>query len=72
MYPPEVNEFRQLEADGWLRDMLRSGGSELPQTRQSGNLATAVQNAPGIEALEYWREQLQALVARMSDSLDEY
>ena len=72
LYPPEINEFRQLEARGWLCEMLQSGTVDVPAARQPGNLASAVQHEQGAEQLEHWLAQLQGVFERMGDSLDEY
>ena len=72
LYPPEINEFRQLEARGWLCEMLRSGTVDPPVARQPGNLASAAQHGHDTEQLEQWLAQLQGLFERMDDSLDEY
>jgi len=72
VFPPEINEFRQLEASGWLRELLQAVTIDMPGTRQSGNLASAALMAPGIEQLEHWLQQLQGLFERMGDALDEY
>lgn len=72
VYPPEINEFRQLEASGWLGEMLQAASFDMPGTRQPGNLAMPAQTGPSTEQVEYWAQQLLALFERMGDSLDEY
>jgi hypothetical protein len=72
VYPPEINEFRQLEASGWLCEMLQTTALDMPGARQPGNLAVSVQTSPGTEQVEQWTQQLQSLFDRMGDSLDEY
>lgn len=72
VYPPEINEFRQLESSGWLGAMLRDSGSDFPAGRQQGNLVFAAGNLPAAEQVEGWMRQLEALIERMGDSLDEY
>ena len=72
VYPPEINEFRQLEASGWLGEMLQAASFDMPGTRQLGNLAMPAQTGPSTEQVEHWAQQLQALFERMGDSLDEY
>jgi hypothetical protein len=72
VYPPEINEFRQLESDGWLCEMLQAPSLDIPGTRQPGNLAFSAQAGPGTEQVEHWAQQLQGLIDRMGDSLDEY
>lgn len=72
VYPPEINEFRQLETGGWLCEMLQTASFDMPGTRQPGNLAVPAQMSPTPEQVEHWVQQLQALFERMGDSLDEY
>ena len=72
VFPAEINECRQLEAAGWLGDMLREREHVLPGVRQQGNLAVAAGELPGSEQLERWLAALEALFERMGDSLDEY
>lgn len=72
VYPPEINEFRQLEASGWLCEMLQAPGADLPGVRQPGNLAFSAETPPATEQVEHWQQQLQSLFERMGDSLDEY
>jgi hypothetical protein len=70
LYPPEINEFRQLEVQGWLSDMLRAPEGDAPGVRQSNNLAVATEDR--LEQVTHWLQQLQPLFERMDDSLDEY
>lgn len=70
--PGEINEFRQLEATGWLADMLRAPPAESPEPRGQHNLATGAGNLPEQAQMARWTEQLDALFSRMDDSLDEY
>ena len=72
VFPAEINECRQLEAAGWLGDMLREPERVLPGVGQQGNLAVATGELPGSEQLERWLVALEALFERMGDSLDEY
>jgi hypothetical protein len=72
VFPGEINEFRQLEARGWLADMLRDQELVMAAPRQQGNLAVAAIDLPGAEQVGRWLEQLEALFERMGDSLDEY
>ncbi len=71
VYPPEINEFRQLEAAGWLGEMLRDAPEEVPAIRRPGNLAIEPGNLPALEQVENWLDRLEALIERMGDSLDE-
>jgi len=70
--PPEINEFRQLEASGWLREMLSSTVPEPPPPRQRDNLATAGSALADIARPEHWLRELESLFSRMGDALDEY
>tara|TARA_R110001592_G_scaffold240929_2_gene501215 strand:- start:35368 stop:35835 length:468 start_codon:yes stop_codon:yes gene_type:complete len=72
VYPPEINEFRQLETSGWLFAMLHTAAVDVPGARQPGNLALSTHNARGTEQVEHWLQQLEDLFERMGDSLDEY
>jgi len=72
VYPPEINEFRQLETAGWLGEMLQRASFDMPVPRQQGNLASPAPTSPQAEQVEHWLLQLQALFERMGDSLDEY
>ena len=72
VFPGEINEFRQLEADGWLGDLLKMDDTEAPRPRQQDNLAFVSGNLPQHEQIEHWLQQLGALFQRMDDSLDEY
>jgi hypothetical protein len=72
VYPPEINEFRQLESSGWLRDLLHDSAEDEPSIRPRDNLAVDVGNLPAVDQVEDWLLRLEALIARMGDSLDEY
>jgi hypothetical protein len=72
VYPGEINEFRQLEANGWLGDMLAAGEEQLPASRRQDNLAVAASGLPGVADMEQWLELLAQVFDRMGDSLDEY
>ena len=71
--PPEMREFQQLEATGWLAALLAE--QDLPALgggRARGNLAVASVDMAGSEQAQQWAQLLEALFDRMSDSLDEY
>ena len=72
VFPGEINEFRQLEASGWLADMLQEVDIDIPEPRQRGNLAVASTNGSGITQVADWLQHLERLFDRMGDSLDEY
>ena len=72
VFPGEINEFRQLEASGWLADMLRDPELFTAAPRQQGNLAVAAADLPGAEQVGSWLDKLEALFERMGDSMDEY
>ena len=69
--PGEINEFRQLEASGWLGDMLRTRDIDTPVVRRPDNLAVVAGDAPGPEQMEGWLGAMSSLFDRMGDSLDE-
>ena len=70
--PGEIREFRQLEASGWLADLLGDPSVVADTARSAGNLASAVSGVPDTAQAAAWIDQLEALFSRMSDSLDEY
>ena len=72
VFPGEINEFRQLEANGWLRDMLAPTVLDMPTVQQSGNLATVGADIHDMQQAALWLAQLNSLFDRMGDSLDEY
>jgi hypothetical protein len=69
--PGELREFAQLEADGWLADMLDDGAPPAAAPSSPGNLASPVTAGPGREAATQWATQLEQRFARMRDSLEE-
>jgi hypothetical protein len=70
--PGEIMEFRQLETDGWLAELLRDPVDMFQApVRSPGNLAT-VDEFPGPEQVQTWVEKMSACFERMGDSLDEY
>ena len=70
--PGEVREFQQLESDGWLAELLSDSDVLLQAAPVRGNLAVAAPEMAGCEQAQQWVSNLEALFARMSDSLEEY
>jgi len=76
--PPEIQEFRQLETQPWLAQILdpdfsRAGhGVSGGQLRSPTNLATESELEFSPDQAEQWHGNLSELFDRMSDSLDEY
>ncbi len=70
--PGELREFGQLEKSGWLADMLAAPPKfSSPSPRSRGNLASPAPSAGDYaDALE-WSTQLDQMMSRMRDSLDE-
>ena len=69
--PGEISEFRQLENEGWLADLVR-GAVEVAATpsRSPGNLAVGA-DFPDIGQVEAWLDRMGTCFERMGDSLDE-
>lgn len=72
VFPAEIREFRQLEADGWLGELLTDRDDAPGRGRRQDNLAVAAVELPGCVEVEHWAAALEALFERMGDSLDEY
>ena len=74
--PGEVHEFAQLEQDGWLADLLAFNitpiTSNRPLAGSVSNLAVATPAYPSLADVTLYVDQLDAHMARMSNSLDEY
>jgi hypothetical protein len=74
--PPEINEFLQLEREGWLSTMLNPNSPFEPSVAlrnpASQNLATVTGGEYGPDEALRWHDELVALFGRMTDSLDEY
>lgn len=74
--PPEINEFLQLEREGWLNTLLNPNSSFQPadalRKPPSQNLATVTGVEYGPDEALRWHDELGALFGRMTDSLDEY
>ena len=68
----EIREFQQLEANGWLAELLAEPGEPAHSARTAGNLVTASPGLPDCAQVQQWINRLEALFDRMSDSLDEY
>jgi hypothetical protein len=69
--PGEIREFRQLESEGWLAELLSEGEVFTRGAPMRGNLAVAAPELAGCEQAQRWLHKLEALFDRMSDSLDE-
>jgi hypothetical protein len=74
--PGEIHEFVQLEQDGWLADLLAFNMTPPMQSRSltgsRSNLAVATPAYPSLTDVTLYADQLDAHMARMSNSLDEY
>ena len=70
--PGEIREIQQLEQSGWIAQMLQRDELAVSRSKTPGNLVINVDQAPHPDTIDEWLEQLYALCARMSDSLDEY
>jgi hypothetical protein len=76
--PPEILEFRQLEAQSWLAQILDPDFSRADHAvsgihlRSSTNLAIESELEFNPDQAELWHGNLGRLFDRMSDSLDEY
>lgn len=71
--PGEINEFRQLECDSWLAQLLSAEevGAASSATMSPDRISSQTMSA-GPQEFHTWSEQLQAIFARMDDSVDEY
>lgn len=74
--PAEIKEFAQLEQDGWLADLLSvhitAPSQPRPVPGHMGNLAVRTSGSPSVMVVAGYADQLDAHMARMSNSLDEY
>lgn len=76
--PGEIAEFRHLEAEGWLAELLRereeiaSGSVGDRLSRHPQNLAVVAPALPGPDEVAQWAERLETLFDRMGTSLDEF
>lgn len=69
----ELRECGKLEQSGWLASLLAThSNSSAPQPRSSGNLASAASPAGDFAEVVEWSVQLEQMMSRMRDSLDEY
>jgi hypothetical protein len=69
--PAEIREFRLLENEGWLADLIRGAGEVVAiPARSPGNLAVGA-DFPDIGQVEAWLDRLGTCFERMGDSLDE-
>ena len=74
--PAEISEFAQLEQGGWLADLLSVQIAAPSQQRslpgRAKNLAVRASNTPSEKEVAGFADELDAHMARMSNSLDEY
>jgi hypothetical protein len=74
--PAEIQEFAQLEQDGWLAQLLSFQVTVPSQHRpvpgSMGNLAVRTSCYPSAVEVTGYADQLDTYMARMSNSLDEY
>lgn len=74
--PGEIRELQQLEAGDWLAVLTGDESDSYPETpaaaARPGQLPVTQTDFPGPEPLAAWADQLEALMQRMGDSLDEY
>ena len=68
----EIREFEQLEASGWLAELLAEPVKPAQVSRLQGNLAVPSAAQADCEQAQQWVTRLGAVFDRMSDSLDEY
>jgi len=68
----EIREFQQLEASGWLAELLAEPGKPGQVSRVQGNLAVPSPEQADCEQAQQWVTRLEGVFDRMSDSLDEY
>jgi hypothetical protein len=68
----EIREFEQLEKDGWLAQLLAEPDNAVQSVRAASNLAVGSPLSADSASVQQWIDHLEALFARMSDSLDEY
>jgi len=74
--PAEIKEFAQLEQAGWLAELLSfqitAPSQHRPVPGHRGNLAVQTSGYPSAVEVTGYANQLDAHMARMSNSLDEY
>jgi len=74
--PGELRELQQLESSGWLGQLLACGEQDFTANSApvslGGLLSTSQSDTPGPEQFDAWARQLEDLMDRMGDSLDEY
>ncbi|MEH6589717.1 MAG: hypothetical protein V7746_05645 [Halioglobus sp.] len=72
--PGEIREFMQLEAQGWIGDILHAASPRSVRSGSSrGNLAQpAADVSVDPDTIDNWIDRLQDIFSRMSESLDEY
>lgn len=73
--PGEIREFRQLEQEGWLAQLLAPlpDAAAAPRGARGHDalVVSAAADWPGPEQAERWMQQLERIFERMHDSLDE-
>ena len=69
--PPELAEFSLLETDGWIADMLAGDVPEHSDARGAATLLGSDRSAPDYAIAARWVQSLEAIMARMDDSLAE-
>jgi hypothetical protein len=74
--PGEIREFRQLEQEGWLAQLLAplpTPGPRAAQRRPSPGalVVSSAADWPVPEQVDAWCQRLQSIFQRMDDSLDE-
>ncbi|MFN2327681.1 MAG: DUF6586 family protein [Chromatocurvus sp.] len=74
--PGEIREFRQLEREGWLAQLLvplpdAAAGSRGARRPDALLAVTSAADWPGPEEAAHWAQQLETIFERMNDSLDE-
>jgi len=68
----EIREFEQLEASGWLAELLAEPSEPAGTARARGNLAAPPPTLADCAQVQQWVTRLEGVFDRMSDSLDEY
>lgn len=72
--PPELREFRILEEEGWIGDLLAaapSSKSDLGVVQASPDLLGSSRTAPGLAVARAWATKLETTMQRMDDLLAE-
>lgn len=69
---PELLEFERLEREGWLSRLLTDDEGHSNLREAPAGLLVSDQAAVGTAVLRSWIDELEATMARMDDSLNEY